>query len=57
MTRTDDHHHHELSFGEKYLWSTDHKVIAMQYMFTGMAMALIGGSSPTRSACSSPSPA
>ncbi len=27
----------------KYCWSTDHKVIAMQYMFTGMAMALIGG--------------
>jgi cytochrome c oxidase subunit 1 len=27
----------------KYLWSTDHKVIALQYLFTGMAMALIGG--------------
>ena len=27
----------------KYLCSTDHKIIAMQYMFTGMAMALIGG--------------
>ncbi|MDW8362847.1 MAG: cbb3-type cytochrome c oxidase subunit I [Myxococcales bacterium] len=27
----------------KYLWSTDHKIIAMQYLFTGMAMALIGG--------------
>ena len=27
----------------KYLFSTDHKMIAMQYMFTGMAMALIGG--------------
>jgi cytochrome c oxidase subunit 1 len=27
----------------KYLWSTDHKVIAMQYLFTGMAMALVGG--------------
>src|SRR5260221_11634599 len=26
----------------KYLWSTDHKVIAMQYMFTGMIIALIG---------------
>ena len=31
------------NFFRKYLWSTDHKVIAMQYMFTGMAMALIGG--------------
>jgi cytochrome c oxidase subunit 1 len=34
--------HHETSFFKKYLWSTDHKIIAMQYMFTGMAMALIG---------------
>jgi cytochrome c oxidase subunit 1 len=36
-------HHHEPGFIEKYLWSTDHKMIAMQYMFTGMAMALLGG--------------
>jgi cytochrome c oxidase subunit 1 len=34
--------HHEQSFFHKYMWSTDHKMIAMQYMFTGMAMALIG---------------
>ncbi len=34
--------HPPQSFFHKYLWSTDHKVIAMQYMFTGMAMALIG---------------
>jgi cytochrome c oxidase subunit 1 len=37
------HGHHTPGFVEKYLWSTDHKMIAMQYMFTGMAMALIGG--------------
>jgi len=37
------HAHHEESFFHKYLWSTDHKMIAMQYMFTGMFMALIGG--------------
>jgi cytochrome c oxidase subunit 1 len=36
-------HHGEGSFWSKYVFSTDHKVIAMQYMFTGMAMALIGG--------------
>ena len=43
--RHDDHHHHhvEQSFWSKYVFSTDHKMIAMQYMFTGMAMALIGG--------------
>jgi cytochrome c oxidase subunit 1 len=34
--------HHEQSFFHKYLWSTDHKVIALQYTFTGMAMGLIG---------------
>ncbi len=38
-----DDHHHEESFWSKYVFSTDHKMIAMQYMFTGMAMALIGG--------------
>src|ERR1041384_8038596 len=27
----------------KYCWSTDHKVIAMQYMFTGMFLAMVGG--------------
>jgi cytochrome c oxidase subunit I len=37
------HAHHEESFFLKYMWSTDHKMIAMQYMFTGMFMALIGG--------------
>src|SRR3984957_2384434 len=35
--------HHEVSFFPKYLWATDHKMIAMQYLFTGAAMALIGG--------------
>jgi cytochrome c oxidase subunit 1 len=39
----DEHDHHEQSFLSKYVFSTDHKMIAMQYMFTGMAMALIGG--------------
>jgi cytochrome c oxidase subunit 1 len=36
-------HHDEVPAWRKYMFSTDHKVIAMQYMFTGMAMALIGG--------------
>lgn len=34
---------HQESFIKKYFFSTDHKIIAMQYLFTGMAMALIGG--------------
>lgn len=37
------HDHHEQSFWEKYVFSVDHKVIGLQYMFTGMIMALIGG--------------
>jgi len=37
------HAHHAPGFVEKYLWSTDHKMIGMQYLFTGMAMALLGG--------------
>jgi cytochrome c oxidase subunit I len=35
--------HAEQGFFRKYFWSTDHKVIAMQYLFTGMGMAMIGG--------------
>jgi cytochrome c oxidase subunit I len=38
-----EHAHGEQSFWSKYVFSTDHKIIAMQYMFTGMFMALIGG--------------
>ena len=27
----------------KYFFSTDHKIIGLQYMFTGMFMAIVGG--------------
>jgi cytochrome c oxidase subunit I len=37
------HGHHEQSFWSKYVFSVDHKMIAMQYMFTGMIMGIIGG--------------
>jgi cytochrome c oxidase subunit 1 len=37
------HGHAEVGWFRHYFFSTDHKMIAMQYMFTGMAMALIGG--------------
>ncbi|MFO0695037.1 MAG: cbb3-type cytochrome c oxidase subunit I [Polyangiales bacterium] len=36
-------HHGDEGIFLKYFWSTDHKIIAMQYLFTGMFMALIGG--------------
>ena len=41
----DDHshsEHHEQSFASKYLFSVDHKMIAQQYMWTGIIMALMG---------------
>jgi cytochrome c oxidase subunit 1 len=38
----DHHDHHEQTFWSKYVFSVDHKMIAMQYMFTGMAMGVIG---------------
>jgi len=41
--RDEEHAHHGPQGWLKYVWSTDHKVIAMQYMFTGMFMALVGG--------------
>jgi len=44
VTPHEEHaHHEEPGFVSKYLLSTDHKMIAMQYLFTGLAMALIGG--------------
>jgi cytochrome c oxidase subunit 1 len=36
-------HQADAGFFRKYLWATDHKIIAMQYLFTGMIMAIIGG--------------
>ncbi|MGE0159600.1 MAG: cbb3-type cytochrome c oxidase subunit I [Gemmatimonadales bacterium] len=36
------HEHHGPQGILKYIWSTDHKMIGMQYMFTGMFMGLIG---------------
>ncbi|MBV8223722.1 MAG: cbb3-type cytochrome c oxidase subunit I, partial [Verrucomicrobia bacterium] len=36
-------HGHELSFFRKYIWSEDHKTIALQYLFTSMAFLLVGG--------------
>ena len=35
--------HHEMGFLEKYVFPTDHKMIGLQYMFTGMFMAAVGG--------------
>lgn len=37
-----DHDHHQ-GFVSKYIFSTDHKTIAKQYLFTGIFWAFIGG--------------
>jgi cytochrome c oxidase subunit 1 len=36
-------HHAQESWFRHYLLSTDHKIICFQYMFTGMAMAVVAG--------------
>jgi hypothetical protein len=33
--------HAEQSWVIKYLWSTDHKIICFQYMFTGMSLGVV----------------
>src|SRR5690606_26357728 len=38
-----DHDHHDLPWIRKYIFSEDHKVIAKQYLITGIIWALIGG--------------
>ncbi len=39
----DGHHGHHQSFVSKYIFSLDHKVIAKQFLITGIIWAIIGG--------------
>ena len=39
----EEHHHHEENFWTKYIFSQDHKMIAKQFLITGMVMGLVGG--------------
>src|SRR5689334_2004209 len=41
----DEHgaHHHHQSFVSKYVFSMDHKIIAKQFLITGMIWAILGG--------------
>ena len=46
LVQNDDNHddvHHEQGFVSKYIFSQDHKVIAKQFLITGIFWALIGG--------------
>src|SRR6187401_2318937 len=36
------HEHHELGFWRKYIFSTDHKVIGIQYLLTGLTFLFFG---------------
>src|SRR5438094_4140791 len=38
-----DHARHELGFVRTYIFSTDHKMIARQFLFLGLFMMIIGG--------------
>ncbi|MEO5929109.1 MAG: hypothetical protein ABIR47_04185, partial [Candidatus Kapaibacterium sp.] len=43
---TEEHHGHahpQLSFLEKYVFSLDHKVIGIQFMFSSLFFLLVGG--------------
>lgn len=38
-----EHHHHKETFITKYVFSQDHKMIAKQFLITGIIWAIIGG--------------
>src|SRR5690242_3325176 len=40
---TEAHAHHELSFLRKYIFSEDHKIIGIQFLFSGLIFFAIGG--------------
>ena len=37
------HGHHELGFLKKYIFSTDHKIIGIQFLFMGLMFFVVGG--------------
>jgi cytochrome c oxidase subunit 1 len=37
-----EHEHHKQNFISKYIFSLDHKMIAKQYLITGIIMGIIG---------------
>ena len=43
MSTTVEHDHPQLGFVRKYILSTDHKIIGIQYIITAMFMAVVGG--------------
>ncbi len=43
MTETHDAHHAPMSFWRKYIFSTDHKIIGIQFLFVSLFFLLVGG--------------
>lgn len=37
------HDHHELGFVQKYIFSMDHKIIGIQFLFSSLVMGIVGG--------------
>src|SRR5712692_4797252 len=42
-TEAHDHVHKQLGFWRKYVFSMDHKVIGVQFLFSSILMAFVGG--------------
>ncbi len=42
-THAVEHHHEELGFLRKYIFSEDHKIIGIQFLFSGVLFLLLGG--------------
>src|SRR5438046_1115081 len=38
-----DHGHHKIPFLRKYIFSTDHKIIGIEFLFLGLTFFVIGG--------------
>src|SRR5262249_31209920 len=43
MSEGHDHNHHELNFLRKYVFSEDHKIIGIQFLFSALIFLFIGG--------------
>jgi len=43
VTEAHGHGHEEVTGWKKYIWSLDHKIIGIQYLFTSLGFLLLGG--------------
>ncbi len=52
----DAHGHHEIGFMKKYVFSVDHKIIGLQFLFLGLAFMVVAGLEAMLVRCSSAGP-